>query len=139
MDAALEVDALALSVSIGHLCDPIFRQETEMISGAPRARLTNLPEPKQSLRVRFRQLAKFKLELFVSNFRSGPGREFGCENLADGLPTAIGHLAGINNPSSMGLVMRGLMISSDAEDSSERATTVSSYFRWCANSQSVFS
>ena len=38
-------------------------------------------------------------------------------------------LQGINRPSSIGLFMSGLMISSDADDSRDSATAVSSYFR----------
>jgi hypothetical protein len=48
-------------------------------------------------------------------------------------------LQGISKPSSRGFFMRGLMISSDADDSSDNATAASSYFRAHANSNSVLS
>jgi hypothetical protein len=85
----------------------------------------------------FDSLAKSILSFSCPAFGADPGG-----SLVARMALTVSHvqsatLQGINRPSSLELFMSGLMISSDADDSRESATAVSSYLCVRANLSSV--
>jgi len=104
------------------------------VSGAPRADLADLPKSKQALGVGFRQFREINLELLLPGFGAEPGGSLLARMALTVSHSQLATLQGIRRPSSLGLFMTALMISSDADDSSDKATVASSNLRLRANS-----